>query len=251
MTSAFLTLGSPWANRIQGIYRYRTAADAGAALLPPKFPPQSSYNAAMNEGKTSATTSNVPAEQEALGALLTRMAGGDEAALAQLYDATAARAYALALRITRDTRAAEEVMSDVYFQAWQQAARYDAARGRVLAWLLTICRSRALDHLRQRDKAETHAEPDHLRPDLYRNDDSPLDLLLAFERDSRVRAALATLNDKEQQLLSLAFFQGMSHQEIAEHTHMPLGTIKSLLRRSMQALREQLLPMAMTPEESA
>ncbi|MEO5574408.1 MAG: sigma factor, partial [Gammaproteobacteria bacterium] len=106
-------------------------------------------------------------------AMITSIAHKNEAALAAFYDTTIARVYAVALRITTRAEAAEEVASDVYLQVWQQAERFDTSRGRVMAWLLTICRSRALDYLRRRDKAESHPEPETLRPDLQIDENDP------------------------------------------------------------------------------
>ena len=188
-------------------------------------------------------------EQQRLGLLLCRIAQQDAAALARFYDLTIARVYTLAHKITRETQGAQDVVVEVYFQLWRQSAKYDTARGPVLAWLLTICRSRALDYLRRRDSAELHPAPEQLRPDLYRDDDSPLDLLLALERDSEVRIALSGLNDNEQRLVSLAFFQGLSHQEIAARTGTPLGSVKTTLRRVVQILRERLESAVSVPPE--
>jgi RNA polymerase sigma factor (sigma-70 family) len=210
----------------------------GARNRMQRQPTRLTYNALMTE--TNAPSPPAISEQETLENLVARMARAEEAALAQFYDATAACTYALARRIVRDMQSAEEVVSDVYLQAWQQAGRYDVARGRVLAWLLTICRSRALDRLRRRDAAEVHPDPHSLRPDLYRDDVEPVDVLLAFERDSRARTALAVLDAKEQRLIALAFFDGMSHQEIATYTGMPLGSVKTVLRRALQIMRGQL-----------
>ena len=186
------------------------------------------------------TVEDTAARETMLCALIARIAAGDEAALARFYDATAARVYALARCIVRETAAAEEIVSDVYLQAWQQAKRYDAARGRALAWLLVMCRSRALDHLRRQEPAQPHAAPENLRPDLYRDDNDPLELLLTLERGSRMHAALATLNEKARYLLALSFFRGLSHQEIADHTGLPLGTVKATIRRTMKQLKETL-----------
>ena len=202
------------------------------------------YNGGMDTGPTIARTSSVKTtepQQELLRSLLARVAAGEAAALATLYDATAARVYAVALRITRDACSAEEVVSDVYLQVWKTAARYDVARGPVIAWLLVICRSRALDHLRRRDDAELHPEPEQLRPDLDRSDSEPFDDFVALERSSRVHAAIALLDDKSKHLLALAFFQGLSHQEIADHTRLPLGSVKTVLRTAMQKLRATLV----------
>lgn len=177
-------------------------------------------------------------EQETLlTAWLEKIAAKDESALAAFYDATVNRVYGLALRITRASHVAEEVASDVYWQVWQQADRYDAARGKVLTWLLTLCRSRALDTLRRRDHAESCAEPELLITDSHSSDDDPLGLLLMVERDNTLHAALKTLDSTPRQLLALAFFKGLSHQEIADYTGMPLGSVKSVLRNAMGALK--------------
>ena len=194
-------------------------------------------NTALPE--TSATTAS-QAREAALCALIGRMVRRDESALAEFYDATAAHVYACARRITRDPATAEEVVADVYLQAWQQADRYVPARGRARAWILMMCRTRALDHLRRRDPALPHAEPNSLRPDLYREDEDPLALLTIMQRDARLHMALSGLHDDARQLLTLAFFRGLSHQEIADHTGMPLGSVKTILRRAMQELKLKL-----------
>jgi len=213
--------------------------------------PELAINRRVNPDRTvqPAPRAAAPPGDDVLRKLIARMAQGEEAALAEFYDATAARVYALAKRIVREAQTAEEIVSDVYLQAWQQAQRYDPARGHALAWLLTVCRSRALDRLRRRDPAEPHPAPDGLRPDLFRDEDDPLALLAAFERESRVRAALAGLGEKEQRLLALAFFQGLSHREIAMYTRMPLGSVKTVLRRAMETLRARLAGAEPATEE--
>lgn len=188
--------------------------------------------------------------QEAdLRALVARIAAQDQAALEALYDHSSARLYGLARRITGDNAAAEEVVADAYWQIWQQAGRYEATRGRVLAWMLTICRSRALDWRRRQDQAEVHPEPEILRPDLYEDHNNPLDLMQAMQRDSRIHGALARLDEGARRLLALAFFQGLTHQEIAAHTGMPLGTVKTILRKAMQVLKDDLILASVTPED--
>ena len=169
--------------------------------------------------------------------LLAAIAQQDESALGALYDATLSRVYSLALRITRKPEAAEEVVTDVYLQVWRKAADYDAARGRALTWLLTICHSRALDQLRRKDEAEAHPEPETLRTDLADGDNDPLDLLQAIENQSAIYAALESLNPIQRQLIALAFFKGLSHQEAAERSGLPLGTVKTHIRRALEQLR--------------
>ncbi|MBI5040048.1 MAG: sigma-70 family RNA polymerase sigma factor [Gammaproteobacteria bacterium] len=206
------------------------------------------YTAPMEEdAQALAVTRAQSADAAGLEALLAAVADRDEAAFAAFYDATSARAYALILRITQMATLAEEVMSDVYLQVWQQAQRFDAARGNAQAWLFMLCRSRALDHLRRREPAETHADPDGLRNEAV-SDASPLDLLLALDRTTAIHAAVAQLGEVERQLLALAFFRGLSHQEIADQTGMPLGTVKTVLRKSLHTLKDRLVQFAPAPE---
>lgn len=168
---------------------------------------------------------------------LRAMARGDEQALGSFYDATLSRSYALALRIVRDREAAEDVVAETYLQVWREAQRYDSTRGNALAWLLTICRSRALDYLRRLEPVEFHAEPDTLPGANVPRSDATEDLVSALQEGHRVREAVAQLPPVQRQLLALAFFRGLSHQEIAEHSGLPLGTVKSHIRKAQEALR--------------
>lgn len=181
--------------------------------------------------------STTPTDDAGYRGLLTRIASADESALADLYDATAGYAYALALRITRNPQDAEEVVEDTYFQIWRRAQQYDAQRGRVLAWVLTICRSRALDLLRRQDQAELHADPGSLAEQSDDHTPDPQDLVAMFQRDSAVHAAVTQLSGVQQQLVGLAFLRDMSHQQIAEHLNMPLGTVKTHIRKALTALQ--------------
>lgn len=172
----------------------------------------------------------------ALVAHVRAIATRDEQALAALYDATSRRVYGLALRITGRADAAEEVAADVYMQVWRDAARYDLGRGRVLTWLLTICRSRAIDSIRRRDPAEPCAEPEQLAVDAG-GGVGPEALILLAERDEALRKALEGLEPIQRQLVSLAFFRGLTHEEIAAHTELPLGSVKTHIRRALQSLQ--------------
>lgn len=174
--------------------------------------------------------------------LIEGIARREQNAIAEFYDVTISRVYAVALRITTSPEMAEETVSDVYFQVWKQAERFDAARGSVLTWLLTICRSRAIDYLRRRDRAELHPNPENLRPDLMASEDDPQNLLAAIERNIALYATLETLTPLQRQLISLAFFRGYSHQEISHHTGLPLGSVKSHIRKALHALHQLLDP---------
>lgn len=176
---------------------------------------------------------------DGLRALMTRMQARDQAALEALYDATCGRLYALACAILRSPEDAEEVVCDCYNQAWNEAARYDATRATVMGWLTMLCRSRALDRLRQRRHQPAGVE---LEAAAMIADTGPLpeELLVLVEEGSRVHAALAALPEDRRELVALAFLRGLSHQEIAELKGLPLGTVKSHVRRSLLQLREAL-----------
>ncbi|MFM9887959.1 MAG: RNA polymerase sigma factor [Burkholderiales bacterium] len=182
-----------------------------------------------------------PDEQARLTVLLGSMAKGDEAALGSLYDAAIGRVYGFALRIVNQPGAAEEIAADVFLQAWREAGRYDATRAKVMTWLLMICRSRALDWLRTRESNEVlHDAPETLVEEPEGERSAPPDLLEAIESSNALHAALAKLVPIQRQLLSLAFFRGLSHQEIALHADLPLGTVKSHIRRAVEAMREHM-----------
>jgi RNA polymerase sigma-70 factor (ECF subfamily) len=168
------------------------------------------------------------------------MAQHDEQALGDFYDQTLGRAYALALRIVRRPDTAEEVVEDAYFQAWREASRYDAGRGAPLAWLLTIVRSRALDALRRRDDAQTYNDPMEFEARIGADENGPEEILAAVERSSAVHAALLGLSPQARQLVALAFFRGLTHEEVAACCRMPLGTVKTVLHRACAKLREHL-----------
>ncbi|MBL8517155.1 MAG: sigma-70 family RNA polymerase sigma factor [Betaproteobacteria bacterium] len=179
--------------------------------------------------------------------LVRRMCGQDQAALASLYDATASRVHGVIQRIVRRPEVAEEVLADVFHQAWREAARYDAARGKVIAWLLIMGRTRALDALRRADEAFSHPDPHELAgpasalPELGgQAADDPANLLAAVEGNARVHAAMTSLSAIQRQLVALAFFKGLSHAEIAAHTRLPLGSVKTHIRKALAHLRDAL-----------
>lgn len=166
----------------------------------------------------------------------------EEQSLVDLYDCTLTKVYGLALKITRRHDLAEEVVEDTYMQAWQEIAKFDHERGPIMAWLMVICRSRAIDVLRRLDEAESHANPEELNTDAGKSD-SPLDLLLVLERDSDIQVAMSKLSAVQRQLVALAFFKGYTHEEIALHTQMPLGTVKSTIKRAQDKLKIALVNM--------
>jgi RNA polymerase sigma-70 factor (ECF subfamily) len=204
------------------------------------------YDEATRFGKTTAAAGIVvspsPPEpgNEALTADLARIARGDERVFERFYEATLARVFAVVRRICYDAALAEEVVEDVYVQVWREAARFDAARGVVLAWLLMMARTRALDALRKVEPAFVSADPLGLVDEPEAGDADPLGLLEALRRDSEIRAALAVLPVRERQMIALAFFRGMTHAEISAAMHCPLGTVKTAIRRALATLRARL-----------
>jgi len=190
--------------------------------------------------RTSSSADNETARDAQLREWVLLMAGGDEAALGQLYDASLSRVYGLALRVTRRKDLAEEVAVETFWQAWREATRFDGSRGEVMAWLLMICRSRALDILRRQDHAESHPEPETLVAEPMDHSGSPLDQLLLAEQAGVLNDALKCLTPIQRQLIALAFYKDLSHQEICEQTGLPLGTVKSHLKRAQDGLKTAL-----------
>jgi RNA polymerase sigma-70 factor (ECF subfamily) len=178
-----------------------------------------------------------------LSTLIERMRIGQERALEELYDATVGKLYALASAILRSAEDTEEIVCETYAYAWANAARFDASRANALGWLLMLCRSRALDRLRQRRASSAALDVVALRESEGSGGDQPFDILSLMQQRTSVHAALAQLTPERRHLVSLAFLQGLSHQEIADATQMPLGTVKSHVRRALTQLREALEAM--------
>jgi RNA polymerase sigma-70 factor (ECF subfamily) len=174
-----------------------------------------------------------------LGQLLHRISRNDEAALRALYEATSAKLNGLARAMLGNAADAEEVVCEAYVQAWQSASRFDPERGSVLGWLLMICRSRALDLLRQR---RARAAADVLASCMSETDPvpAPEELLYRVQSGTAIHRALRELSPLRRQLVALAFLRGMSHQEIARAASLPIGTVKSHLRRALLGMRTVL-----------
>lgn len=171
-----------------------------------------------------------------LAPLILACASGDRAALRAIYDQHAARLKALAYRITGSAQLAEDVVHDVFIRIWQQAASFDPARGAGRAWLTTITRYRALDILRRVGR-EAPAE------DLPEEaDESPdaLARLMASTQGAALHRCLAGLDQPRRRMITAAFIEGKTHAELANALNIPLGTVKSTIRRSLAALRKCL-----------
>jgi len=162
----------------------------------------------------------------------------DRSAFEALYDATVQRTFSLAVRITRQQVLAEEVVSDVYLQVWQQAGSYSPTRGTVMAWLGVLCRSRALDAIRRDNTAIRKAQVGLDAVPEQEDSREPSDLLQSVEQGTAIHAALGELTEQQRQLVALAYFRGYTHSELAIITNMPIGTVKTHLHRSMIKMKE-------------
>ena len=164
----------------------------------------------------------------------------DERALLALYEATLSRVYGLVLRLVRRSQLAEEVAEEVFFQVWRQAPRFDPARGRPLTWLLGMARSRAIDAIRREARFQHEALDEEAALLSTPTAESGDELLAVAQGHAELHRALLLLKPQPRQLVALAFFNGLSHEEIATQTSLPLGTVKSQIRRALITLREAL-----------
>jgi len=175
--------------------------------------------------------------------LIRRLADGDQTALSALYDATNRLVYGLAVRILGDAADAEEITLDVYTQAWRQVARYVSSRGDAVTWLLTLTRSRAIDRLRSRAGSKKRETALETASELATDGPDPESQSAFAQRARRVRSALSVLSPEQRQVIELAYFEGLTHVEIAERISQPLGTAKSRIRLGMAKLRDALQPL--------
>ena len=182
----------------------------------------------------------VPDDRE----LVRRMAAGDERALGALYDRWHPLIHSVALQVTGSRDDAEEVVEDTFWQAWRQAARYEASRGSISTWLTMIARSRALDRVRARRRSREDAVEvlPEVAPDHADGPAAPTPLQSAEHDEVRriVAEAVAKLPPEQRQAVEMAYFGGLSQSEIAEATGQPLGTVKTRARLALQKLREAL-----------
>ncbi len=187
-----------------------------------------------------------------LAALLARVALGDRAAFEAVYRDTGSYLFGVVLRVVQDRGTAEDVLQEVFVSVWRAAGSFDAARAQPLTWLTHVARHRAIDGLRRRrtepdtvslaaddDGGDGPEGPDGL-DQLPDPGDGPVERLQRSAEAHEVTRCLAVLSPEQQQCLALAYYRGYSHAEAAEHLAQPLGTVKSWVRRGLQALRDCL-----------
>ena len=183
------------------------------------------------------------ARDDDLAALIRGAAEGDQLALTALYDRTNRLIFGLILRIVGDRATAEEVLLDVYTQAWRQASLYDNKRGAPLAWLMTIARTRSIDRLRSGKTEQQSKESLDSVGEATAATMSPEESAVQGERQRLVRSALSSLSNEQREVIELAYYSGLSHSEIALRLGQPLGTVKTRTRLGMMKLRELLRPL--------
>ncbi len=176
---------------------------------------------------------------EADRAALARIADGDLDALEELYDRYKTMAYSIAYRITNDATLAEDVVQDAFLGAWRNAAKYLEGRGSVKTWLLSIVHHRAIDAIRRRRPTTQLPEREDVPPPALTLPDVWAEVSAGLDADA-VRGALAVLSDVQREAIELAYFGGLTQQEIADRTGTPLGTIKSRMRLGLLAMRRSL-----------
>ncbi|TFB93187.1 sigma-70 family RNA polymerase sigma factor [Cryobacterium sp. HLT2-28] len=180
--------------------------------------------------------STAPASKEEL---LGRVARGDEAAFGDLYDQMAPRVLGLVKRLLVDHAQSEEVTQEIFLEIWQSAARYEAARGGASTWILTMAHRRAVDRIRSSQAGRDRDTKIGIR-DLAVAYDNVSETVETRIEHERVEKAMSRLTELQRQAISLAYYGGLSHSEVAERLQIPLGTVKTRLRDGMIRLRDEL-----------
>jgi len=183
---------------------------------------------------------SAPSPDAELMALIDRIGHRDESALRQLYDRTSPKLFGLAMRVVRQREWAEDVLQESFLTIWRVAGDYRASLSPPLAWLGLIVRSRSLDLLRRRtaDRAQLTQEFDEVMAETFESDAAnPMDTADASEQAWALHQCLAQLEGRQREVVSLAYLRDLSHSELAEQLRLPLGTVKTWIRRGLEKLR--------------
>lgn len=193
---------------------------------------------ALGEGVSSARAA-AAARRDEVADLLRATAAGDDGAFERLYDLVSARVHGLVLRVVRDPAQAEEVTQEVFLDVWRTADQIDTERGSPVGWILTVAHRRAVDRVRS---AEASRRRDHLEVvrDPRRSRDETVEQAQANLDGDRVRAALGSLTELQREAIRLAYFEGLTHTQVADLLDIPLGTAKSRIRDALLRLRDVL-----------
>ena len=173
-------------------------------------------------------------------ALIDRVALADEKALRELYEMTSSKLYGVAMRVVTNREWAEDVLQEAFINIWKIAGDYKATLSPPMAWMALVVRSRGLDFLRRRssDRADRMQELDDVISDTVAGDSpNPMDVAQASEQAKALHNCLSLLDNKQREVVSLAYMRDMSHGELAEQLKLPLGTVKTWIRRGLEQLR--------------
>lgn len=179
---------------------------------------------------------STPEARAALKAAMARLADGDQSALQDVYDATSAKLFGICLRILGDQKEAEDALQDVYINLWQRADRYDPSRASPISWLATFARNRAVDRLRS-GKVRQGAVPVEEAAPIA--DNAPLadSILIDAENSARIHTCIEGLEERQRGAIQTAFFEGRTYADLADDADVPLGTMKSWIRRGLAKLK--------------
>ena len=175
--------------------------------------------------------------------LLKKVAAGDQTAFSQMYDQSSSVLFSLTLRILGDKDEAAELLQEVYMEIWRHANRFNEGRGSPLAWMVILTRSRAIDRLRSRQwksRGSTDSIDESTPEVAFTSGNDPLEFSAQRELRKHVEGAMGELPEEQRQSLELAFYGGLSHREIADQLHEPVGTIKTRIRLAMKKLKSTL-----------
>ena len=173
-------------------------------------------------------------------ALIDRVAQADEKALRELYELTSSKLYGVAVRVVTNREWAEDVLQEAFINIWKIAGDYKATLSPPMAWMALVVRSRGLDFLRRRasERADRMQELDDVISDTVAGDSpNPMDVAQASEQAKALHNCLSLLDNKQREVVSLAYMRDMSHGELAEQLKLPLGTVKTWIRRGLEQLR--------------
>lgn len=173
-------------------------------------------------------------------ALMQAIAAGDRAAISDLYDRHSPLLLAICRRVLKDASEAEDVLTDVFFEVWSRADRFNAARGSPLTYLVTLTRSRAIDRQRSRRARPVVTDNPDAPIDRPANSPTPFQSTELNEQREVIRSALAALEPAQREAIECSFYEGLSHSEIAEKLNKPLGTVKTYIRQGLIRLRDRI-----------
>ncbi len=188
---------------------------------------------------TDSAYSPAAADASQLAAWLSAVALGDRQAYRRLYDATAPKLFAVALRILREEGRAEDVLQDSFVNVWNGASGYNASLSAPMTWMITIVRNRALDYMRRADMRHVVLDDD-LADTLESDDMSPTDQASLGQQASALQICLKGLDPGPRQAIAFAYYQGLTHSELASSLRVPIGTVKTWIRRGLEKLRRCL-----------